>query len=362
VADVRLLLVSPSLDERGAERIVVELARHARQQGLAVTVAAPPGSFDADLGDLGVTRRPLAERRRSVPGAAFTSLTLARVLGDDRPSVIHAHNPKMTVVAHAARRFARGRPRLLATFHGGDRGEDRRAARLLGVADHVVCVDDELAVRMSDAGLPDRKLTVIRNGTPPAVPLGPVERRRLCDELGLVGPVVASVGELVASKAVDRFLHAAAHIGGERPDARFLVVGDGTLRDDLERLAASLGLSGRIRFAGRRRDARALIALSSVVVSTSRSEGLSLVALETLAAGVPLVAPDAGGMRGLLSSGAGVLVPDTEPGTVAAAVVGILRSPGRAAAMGAAGRAVAAEHDLDPMLRSYAGLYDELSG
>jgi glycosyltransferase involved in cell wall biosynthesis len=353
--------VSPSLDERGAERIVVELARHARQLG-PVTVAAPPGSFDADLGDLGVPRLPLEERRRSVPGAALTSLTLARGLGVVRPSVIHAHNPKMTVAVHAARRLARCRARLVATFHGGDRGEDRRAARLLRLADHVVCVDDELAARMSDAGVPDRRVTVIRNGTSPAADLGPAERQRLCEELALTGPVVTSVGELTASKAVDRFLRAAARVAEQRPDAMFLVVGDGPRRGDLERLAASLGLSDRVRFAGRRRDARALIAASAVVVSTSRSEGLSLVALETLAAGVPLVAPDVGGMRTLLSTGAGVLLPDTGPATVGDAVAGILRSPGRADSMGAVGRSVTAEHDLDRMLRAYAGLYEELRG
>jgi glycosyltransferase involved in cell wall biosynthesis len=354
--------VSPSLDERGAERIVVELARHVHQQGHQVTVAAPPGSFDADLGDLGIARRPLEERRRSVPGAVLTSHSLSRGLSVVRPSVIHAHNPKMTVVAHAARRLARCRASLVATFHGGERREDHRAARLLRLADRVVCVDDELAGRASDVGVPERKLTVIRNGTSPAVALSAEGRRRLCDEHGLTGPVVASVGELATSKAVDRFLRAAAHVAGERPDAVFLVVGDGPLRADLEQLAASLGLSDRIRFAGRRRDARALIAVSAVVVSTSRSEGLSLVALETLAAGVPLVAPDVGGMHGLLSTGAGVLVPDTGPTTVGAAVAGILGSPGRAAAMGAVGRAVAAEHDLDRMLRSYTVLYEELSG
>jgi glycosyltransferase involved in cell wall biosynthesis len=352
--------VSPSLDERGAERIVVELARHTRQQGHPVTVAAPPGSFDGDLGDLGVPRRALEERGRSVPGAGRTALALARIVADVRPTVIHAHNPKMTVVAHLARRLARSRAGLVATFHGGDRREDRRAARLLRLADHVVCVDDELAVRMS--GVPETKLTVIRNGTPPAVVVGPDERHRLSEELGLTGPVVASVGGLVASKAVDRFLRAAAHVAAECPEAVFLVVGDGPLRGDLERLAGSLGLSDRVRFAGPRRDARALIAASAVVVSTSRSEGLSLVALETLAAGVPLVAPDVGGMRGLLSTGAGLLVLDTDPRTVGAAVTGILRSAGRAGAMGAAGRAlVAAEHDLDRMLRSYAALYRTMS-
>jgi len=337
---------------------VVELARHAQRQGRRVTVAAPPGPFDADLRDLGVPRRPLQERRRSAPGAVLTALALARVVGDVQPTVIHAHNPKMTVVAHAARRLARRRSRLVATFHGGDRREDGRAARLLRLADHVVCVDDELAERMSDAGVPDCRVTVIRNGTSPAAALDPDERRRLCGELGLTGPVVASVGELVRSKAVDRFLRAAAHVAAEHPDARFLVVGDGPLRGDLERLAADLGLTDRVRFAGRRRDARALIGVSAVVVSTSESEGLSLVALETLAAGVPLVAPDVGGMRGLLATGAGVLVTDTDPGTVGAAVAAVLRSPDRAGSMGAAGRAlVAAEHDLDRMLRSYAGLY-----
>ena len=363
MAEIRILLVSPSLDERGAERIVVEIARHARERGHPVTVAAPPGSLDVELEDLGISRRALAERRRSVAGVALASVAVARALRDVRPTLIHAHNPRMTFVSHAAQRLSLWRrARLVATFHGGDRREDQRAARLLRLADHVVCVEDELQERMLGAGVPHHMMTVIPNGTPPAVLLSHGERRQLREQLGLIGPVVTVVGGLVASKAVDRFIRAAAHVAEERPDAVFLVVGDGPLRGDLERLAASLGLSDRVTFAGHRRDARALIAQSAVVVSTSRSEGLSLVALEALAAGVPLVATDVGGMRGLLSSGAGVLLTDTTPSAVAAAVAGVLGSSTWARSMGEIGRTVAARHDLGSMLRSYDSLYEALIG
>lgn len=363
MAERRVLLVSPSLEGRGAERIVVELARHAREHGQPVGVAAPPGLLGAELDELGITRHDLVERHRSVAGVALASMTVARALLAVRPTLIHAHNPKMTLVSNAGRRLSPlRRPRLVATFHGGDRREDQRAARLLRLADHVVCVDGELQERMLDAGVPRHMMTVIPNGTAPASALSPGERRQLREQLDLTGPVVTVVGALVASKAVDRFIRAAARVAEARPDAEFLVVGDGPLRGDLEHLVSSLGLCDRVTFAGHRRDAQALVALSAVVVSTSLSEGLSLVALEALAAGIPLVAPDVGGMRELLSSGAGVLLPDTTPVAVGAAVAAILESATKARSMGEIGRAVAAQHDLDRMLRSYDGLYEALIG
>jgi glycosyltransferase involved in cell wall biosynthesis len=151
-------------------------------------------------------------------------------------------------------------------------------------------------------------------------------------------------------------------VAEEVPEATFLVVGDGPLRPQLERMVDSSGLGDEVRFLGIRRDATAIIQRATVVVSTSRGEGLSLTALESLGAGTPLIAPDVGGMRRLLGSGAGVLLQDTEPATVAAAITELLRSPERRAAMGERGRAlVADEHDQREMFDRYAAIYAALT-
>jgi glycosyltransferase involved in cell wall biosynthesis len=130
-------------------------------------------------------------------------------------------------------------------------------------------------------------------------------------------------------------------------------VGEGPLRAELEALAGTLGLD--VSFTGARPDARALIARADLLVVASDSEGQSLVALEALAAGTPVVSTPVAGMAGL----AGVsVVAGFTPEALAGGIVELLRTPGRRAELGAAGAALArAELTLDAMVDAYAALY-----
>ena len=133
----------------------------------------------------------------------------------------------------------------------------------------------------------------------------PERDARLDAELGLTGaPVVIAVGRLVEQKNHARFLDAAAEVAAVRPDVRFLVVGDGPLRAELAAQARSLGLEDRLTLTGVRHDVPALAARADLVVFSSDWEGLSLVALEALAAGTPVLSTPVEGMRDLLEGGA----------------------------------------------------------
>jgi glycosyltransferase involved in cell wall biosynthesis len=187
----------------------------------------------------------------------------------------------------------------------------------------------------------------------------PGARAALDAELGLGdGPLVGIVGRLVAQKAHEQFLAAMADVVRAVPAAQALVVGDGPRRAELEALAAASGLGGHVTFTGARRDARALIERFDVLVFSSRWEGLSIAALEALAAGTPVVSTDVEGMRELLAGGAGSLVPLGSADALASAVVELLRSPELRAGMGAAGRElVARRYAPDAMRDAYLALY-----
>ena len=360
---MRIALVAPSLEIGGAERIVVDLAVRQHALGHQVTVIAPEGPLDDELHAAGVPRRAIGERGRSRPGALVTAVEIARALRHCSPEVVHAHNPKVTALSCAARRMlvTTDRPVVVATHHGGDPVEDRAAARLFRRADHLVCVSDDLRDRMVACGRRAEAVEVIRNGTREPVPLDDATRARLDDELDLRGPVVTTVGRLLPVKGIAQLIRAAPLVAATVPAARFLVVGDGRQRPELEQLAVDEGVADLVRFTGVRRDAAALIARSTVVVLASRSEGLPLVALEAMAAGVPVVAPDVGGVGELLSTGAGVLLADTEPASIAAAILPLLASEAERRRMGVAGRAVVAErHRLEDMLGAYDALYARL--
>jgi L-malate glycosyltransferase len=99
-------------------------------------------------------------------------------------------------------------------------------------------------------------------------------------------------------------------VARELPAAEFLLVGDGPLRPGFETMAADLGIAGKVSFLGERHDIPAILSSLDVSVLTSWSESLSNVILESMAAGVPVIATNAGGNPELVKDGeTGLLVP-----------------------------------------------------
>ena len=363
---MRILLTSPSMDVGGAERVVAMLAAGLAARGHEVALAAPHGMRDADLAGVPHRRVVIDDHRRALAGAAATAAQVARAVRSVAPDVIHAQNVKATATALLAAPVAgRRRPPVLATFHGVLPAEYPNAARVLGRAAHVVCVSEDLRARLAGAGVAPDRLSVVVNAVEPVGDLPAARRAELDAELGLApgAPVVAIVGRLVPQKAHDRFLVAMRRVVDARPDARALIVGDGELREDVERRRDALGLAGAVTMTGARSDARDLIARADVLVFSSEWEGLSIAALEALAAGTPVVATDVQGMRELLADGAGAVVPLDDGAALGDAIAALLgdAAAGRRAAMGAAGRAlIAGRFALDTMVDAYERRYATL--
>ena len=125
-------------------------------------------------------------------------------------------------------------------------------------------------------------------------------------DLGLSGngeSLVAIVGRLTAIKNHHLFLESISALIKDNSDtrARFLIVGDGELRKDLEGMAKDLGLVERVIFTGWLRDLASLYANLNVLAVTSNNEGTPVAVIEAMAAGVPVIATDVGGVRELIS-------------------------------------------------------------
>lgn len=360
---MRLETVISEMGVGGAERVVVELLRDAAARGDDLGLLANPGPLDRELADLATERSPLPTQRSA--GALARATTASwRFARRFKPDIVHAHNVRVAGLARIGSQLARPlrRPPLVATYHGVPLAEVASAARVLRLADAVVCVSEGLREQLAAAGVSQRLLSVIPNGVPDAVPLGATERERIDAELGLGdgAPVVSIVGRLVPQKEHERFLHAAKRLTEEGPPAHFLVVGDGALRQQLEQQADALGLNSQVRFTGVRDDARALISRSDLIVFSSAWEGLSIVALEALAAGVPVVSTDVAGMRELLSGGAGQIVPHDDE-ALAAAIGKLLRDPDLRARTGAEGRRLHGErYSTARMTGAYREIYERL--
>jgi len=363
LAPLRVLLVVDSLDGGGAVRYFDDLAAALRERGHAPLIACAAGGVHAaTAARAGVPVLPLLDtvvKRRLSPRFARA---LRRVVVERRPDLVHAH---IYASASAAALATTGlRVPLVVTEHTEApwRGRGARLASRLtyGRASRLVAVSTAIEhVLCEGYGVPRDRVAAI----PTAVPARPGAPTPW-PPLRAQGPLVGRVARLAPEKGVDVFLHAAARLAAAHPQARFLVVGDGPCRAELEALAAALGLGDRVEFLGFRSDARAIIAQLDVLAVTSRSDGAPLVVLEAMAAAVPVVATAVGGLVDQVAHGrTGLLVPPGDPGALAGALGALLGDRPRAHRLGHAGQAHAARFGHDVMVSRMEGVYrDALAG
>lgn len=146
--------------------------------------------------------------------------------------------------------------------------------------------------------------------------------------------VIGSIGRLVSQKGYSILLEAAQSVLEHFPQVRFVIVGGGPLMEPLKAQARKLGLEGRVIFTGPREDVEELLVMMDLFVSSSLWEGLPTVLLESIAAGVPVVATDVSGSREIIQHGlTGLLVPPNNPVLLSEAIISMIRDRQGAAAM-----------------------------
>lgn len=158
------------------------------------------------------------------------------------------------------------------------------------------------------------------------------------------------------------FLKAAQSVLARTSDVRFLIVGDGELRSDLECQARGLGIGDGVTFMGWRHDLPRVYADLDLAVLSSYNEGSPVTLIEAMAAGRAVVSTDVGGVSDVVSDGVnGLLVPPREPERLADAIVRILSSQ-QLPAMGVAGReAVYPKYSISRLVRDVREIYSELA-
>jgi glycosyltransferase involved in cell wall biosynthesis len=303
--------------------------------------------------------------------------SLARVLRRERPQLVHTHAAKAGTLGRVAALLAfpraASRPILVHTYHGHSlsgyfaprttavyRAIERFLARF---TDRLIAVSEEVRDQLVSMGVASAsKFEVVPLGfdlAPFTVSAAERSRAReaLRAELGIPSDalVVTLVARLVPIKRVDRFLGVAAAL----PNAHFMVVGDGELRDQLRNSPEALSLGGRLIWAGFRRDMPAVCFASDVIAQTSDNEGTPVALIEAQAAGVPVVSTRVGGTASVIVDGhtGALLAPDDITG-FADKIKLLLDDPGERDRMGAAGRKRALERfTLDRLLERIAGVY-----
>ncbi|MGH2668375.1 MAG: glycosyltransferase, partial [bacterium] len=251
-------------------------------------------------------------RRLYSPATLRQQLRLARHVRRRRIDIVPAYNFYANVFAVPGARLA-GAPVVLASIR--DTGvyltpAKRRVQRAVcRLADRVLVNAEAIRSWLVTEGFDARKIVIIRNGIDLTRFAARGDGSRIRHELALPAkaPLVAVLSRLHELKGLEYFLEAAAEVGRRLPEARFLVIGDrmtvrdgevvseSTYRTQLEEHARRLGLGDRIVFTGFRLDVPELLSEVAVSVLPSLSEGLSNTILESMAAGVPVVATTVGG-------------------------------------------------------------------
>ena len=181
--------------------------------------------------------------------------------------------------------------------------------------------------------------------------------------------MIGSVGRLVEQKDYPTQMRAFALAAARNPALLMLLVGDGPLRGDIEALAGSLGVAGRVRFAGHSNDVPVALRAMDVYVLASKFEPYGVAILEAKAAGTAIVATRVNEVPEILSEeqvggeAAGRLVPPEDPQAMADAFVALAADPAARQALGArAAREARVKHSLQAAIAAYQGLYDQLRG
>lgn len=295
-----------------------------------------------------------------------------RLIRRHRPDVVHTHTSKAGIVGRLAAFLARV-PVVVHTYHGHTFSDyfgrlraglflrlERLAAR---VTDRIVTESEALRTELVDLHrvAPRERIDVIPVGLR-LRPLAEAPRHhgRVRSQLGIGAgvPIVAIMGRLVPIKNHVLFVEVAGLVHDRRPEVRFVVTGDGETRRATEAEIASRGLEDVVTMTGWLDDPVAAITDFDLVALSSDQEGTPVALLEAIAAGVPVVATDVGGVRDVLGPDLlGQMVPPRDPEALAAAIMRTLDDPPDDAA---ARQRVLATHDISASITAHLDLYRDL--
>jgi glycosyltransferase involved in cell wall biosynthesis len=379
---IRIALVIARLNIGGPATHVIELAANLPRDTFAVRLlTGQVGRGEQDMhylaDSMGVTPEVLPDVSPHLGvNDVGALLRLRGIFQEWKPDVVHTHTAKAGALGRVAARWARV-PGVVHTFHGhvlsgyfpplietGFRWIERTLAL---ATDQIITLSpslkrDLVAMRIA----PAEKISIIPLGMDlELLAACRARRKELRAEIGAAEdePLIGIVGRLVPIKDHAMFLAAVAGMVHSGNRARFLVVGDGPLRDSLIAQATAAGIADRVHFLGWRQDMAQVYAALDILALSSLNEGTPVTILEAMAAGVPVVATAVGGVPDVVREGeTGWLVPARDPQAMVNAWKQVFLNPGLTSRMiETARQEVHARYSRTRMIESLSDLYIRLA-
>lgn len=362
---IRVFFLIRSLEIGGAERQLVGLLRGIDKERFEATVATfyPGGALRPALEDVAGVRVLSLEKRGRWDIAGFCA-RLARAVRESNPDILHGYMGIANELCLAM--GARHRRRVVYGLRAADvdyfrygwlQGWGFRAGAVLSRYPDCIIVNSRAGQQHCVRnGYDGSRMVVIPNGIdtelfrPDAAARGRVRAEwRIREE----EPIVGLVARLDPIKDHSTFLRAAVRVLSSMPRARFVCVGDGpaAYHEQLRSLESSLGLEGRVLWAGARSDMPAVFNAFDVACCCSLSEGHPNVVGEAMACAVPCVVTDVGDAAWIVGD-TGVVVPAADPEALGRELSRLLRDPNRRDAGTAARSRIEREFSMDVLIRT----------
>ncbi|MCB9422432.1 MAG: glycosyltransferase [Ardenticatenaceae bacterium] len=367
---MKLFYLITDLEIGGAQTMLVQVLRHLDRERFLPVVACFYGGDSPLADEIRALDIPVIDLGMRAKWRLDGLWRLYQALRRERPFLLHASLFHANIPARILGRLAR--VPVIVTWRqnisiGGPWRE--RINRWTAPLDDQVTAVCQLAQQAEIEGtaVSPQKVSLIYNCIDAApFAIEKTDRRtalRQALDIPAAAPLIGVVGRLHPQKGVGYLLEAFPRIREEMPEARLLIVGDGEMRDAWQTRAQALEIDRDVIFAGARHDIPDILTALDLFVLPSLWEGLPLAILEAMAAGLPVVATNVGGVPELVINGeTGRLVPPGDVDALAQAVLAVLRRPAQAAATGAAGRArVLAEFSAATTTRQLTALYLRLA-
>jgi glycosyltransferase involved in cell wall biosynthesis len=363
--DVFSLHIDTARTWRGGQGQVMHtvMGLRARRQRTAL-IAHPDGELYRRMSE-GTDLIPLAPRNEIDLSAAWR---LSRVLKQLRPDVIHAHDPHG--VAMAATALSIASPSRVPILVASRRIEFRIAHNSFSKwkysrVDCFIAISEAVRERLIADGIPRQKTTVVHEGVDvERIVHLPAANVHAAFYLPTHAPIVGNIGALVPQKGQHHLIDAAAIVVRAVPDSRFVICGDGELRQPLEEQIRRKHLERHVFLAGFRPDVLELLKGFDLFALSSIHEGMCTSLVDAMAASKAAVATRVGGVPEVVADGeTALLVPPRDHEAMADRIAALLKDDARRARMGAAALKRAREHfTVDHMVRGTLATYERLLG
>jgi glycosyltransferase involved in cell wall biosynthesis len=326
---------------RGGQNQVLVTVMCLRALGHRAVLVAHPGGVLRQRAAEGLDLVPLAPRTEMDLSAAWR---LSRVIRQLRPEIVHAHDPHGVAMSALALSMSteRRKPRLVASrrvdFHLARNALSRWKYRQV---DCFICASEAIRRILVGDGVPAARTVTVHEG----IDLAHVDAAPPADlhkELWLPhhAPLVGNIAALAPHKGQRYLVEAAVEVLRHEPDARFIIAGEGELRESLAQQIRHQHLDKHVMLTGFRTDPLSVLKALDIFVMSSVTEGLGTSLLDAMACGKPIVATRAGGIPEVVADEeTGILVPPRDAHAMAGAILRLLGDKSLRDRMGAAGLA-----------------------